>query len=74
MPTLAAALVPVHWARVWPILLGGLIAIAGFELLNGQPSATAFEAGNFLIWGGWNFAQPLLSGLCAEADQRGRVV
>ncbi|WDF75024.1 MFS transporter [Novosphingobium sp. KACC 22771] len=71
---LAAAALPQGWGRVWPILIGGVIAIAGFELLNGHVGAAAFELGNFLIWGGWNFAQPLLSGLCADADSRGRVV
>lgn len=71
---LGAAALPPRWGRTWPILIGGIIAIVGFELLDGHVGALAFETGNFLIWGGWNFAQPLLSGLCAEADDRGRVV
>jgi len=69
-----AGLVPARWGRGLPLLASGAISIASFQLLLGVIPATAFIAATVMLLLGWNFAQPLLSGICAEADQCGRVV
>lgn len=69
-----AGLVPARWGRGLPLLTSGAISIASFQLLLGVVPATAFITASVMLLLGWNFAQPLLSGICAEADKCGRIV
>lgn len=65
---------PRRWGRSAPLLISGIVSIASFLLMLGKMTGPGFIAAAVLLLFGWNFAQPLLSGLCAEADDRGRVV
>jgi hypothetical protein len=49
-------------------------SLVSFWLLRGHVSSTALIASGIVFSFAWNFAQPLLSGICAVADSRGRVV
>lgn len=69
-----AGLLPRRWGRSRPLLISAAISIASFLLLLGEVPALAFIASAMMLLFGWNFAQPLLSGICAEACSRGRVV
>jgi predicted MFS family arabinose efflux permease len=69
-----AGLLPRRWGRSKPLLASAAISIASFLLLLGKVPAPAFIASAMMLLFGWNFAQPLLSGICAEACSRGRVV
>jgi len=60
--------------RRWPLLASAVISLASFGLLHGHVSGTALVAAGILFNFGWNMAQPLLSGVCSDADCRGRVV
>jgi len=67
-------LLPQSWGRAWPLAASGVISVTSFLLLRGQMTGPSFILSVVLLLFGWNFAQPLLSGICAEADDRGRVV
>lgn len=69
-----AGMWPRRWGRSWSLALSGVIGIASFLLFRGQVTSNAFIAATVLLLFSWNFAQPLLSGICAEACNRGRVV
>lgn len=69
-----AGVLPRRWGRSWPLVLSGVIGIASFLMFRGQVTSNAFIAATVLLLFSWNFAQPLLSGICAEACNRGRVV
>lgn len=69
-----AGMLPRRWGRSWPLAASGIISVVSFLLLRGQVSAPAFIVSSVLLLFAWNFAQPLLSGICSEACERGRVV
>lgn len=69
-----AGLIPQRWGRALPLLASGVISVASFQMLLGHVPATSFVIAAVLLLFGWNFAQPLLSGICSEADRCGRVV
>lgn len=69
-----AGMLPQQWGRLLPITGGTLCVIAGFATLSGQLAAMMYLAGVILMMFGWNFLQPLLSGMCSDADENGRVV
>lgn len=69
-----AGMLPRTLGRAIPITLSGVACVIGFLLYRGQVSEMAFTVATVLTMLSWNFSQPLLSGLCAEACSRGRVV
>jgi hypothetical protein len=69
-----AGILPRRCGRRWPLVMSGLLGIASFLLFRGGVTPTAFVIASVLMLFSWNFAQPLLSGICAEACSRGRVV
>jgi predicted MFS family arabinose efflux permease len=69
-----AGMLPQRWSRVVPVAAGSLCVIAGFATLAGHLAAMVYLAGVVLMMFGWNFLQPLLSGMCSDADEKGRVV
>ena len=72
--SLLAALLPRRLGRAWPLTLSSAVSILSFCLLLGQVPAPMFLLSMMLLMGAWCFSQPLLSGLCCEADPQGRVV
>jgi MFS family permease len=70
----AAGFLPRRWGRTLPLVLSGAAGIASFLLYDGRVAPDAFVIATVLMMFSWNFAQPLLSGICSEACQRGRVV
>jgi predicted MFS family arabinose efflux permease len=69
-----AGMLPRRWGRSWPLIVSGVAGVVSFLLYRGQVTSNAFIAATVLMMFSWNFAQPLLSGICAEACVRGRVV
>lgn len=69
-----AGMLPRRWGRIWPLLISGALGIVSFILFLGEVTPTNFIAACVLLLFSWNFAQPLLSGICSEACHRGRVV
>ncbi|QKR99590.1 MFS transporter [Sphingomonas sp. CL5.1] len=69
-----AGLLPRRFGRAWPLAVSGAATILSYLLLVGGVSATAFTISMVLLLMSWNFAQPLLSGICCDADCEGRVV
>lgn len=69
-----AGMLPRGLGRAIPITLSGVACVIGFLLYRGQVSELAFTVATVLTMLSWNFSQPLLSGICAEACSRGRVV
>ena len=72
--SLVAVLLSTRCARIWPLVVSGLISLASFYLLSGHVVAGTLIVAGILFNFAWNLSQPLLSGLCAEADSHGRVV
>jgi DHA1 family inner membrane transport protein len=72
--SLVAVLLSTRCARAWPLIASGVISIVSFYLLSGQVVASTLIVAGILFNFAWNLSQPLLSGLCAEADSHGRVV
>jgi predicted MFS family arabinose efflux permease len=70
---LAGAL-PRRWGRTVPLIISGLAGVIAFMMFRGHVASSAFIIATVLMMFSWNFAQPLLSGICSEACQRGRVV
>lgn len=60
--------------RKWPLIGSGVISIISFWMLRGHVTASELIIAGILFNFAWNLAQPLLSGVCAAADCRGRVV
>ncbi|MEJ2409634.1 MAG: MFS transporter, partial [Novosphingobium sp.] len=69
-----AGMLPQRWNRLMPVAAGSLCVIAGFMTLSGHLASMMYLAGVVLMMFGWNFLQPLLSGMCSDADENGRVV
>jgi len=69
-----AGMLPRRWGRVWPLSLSCLAGVVSYLLFRGHVTAPGFIIAAVLLQFSWNFAQPLLSGICAQACQRGRVV
>ncbi|MEO5707870.1 MAG: MFS transporter [Alteraurantiacibacter sp.] len=69
-----AGMLPRRWGRSWPLVISGIAGVASFLMFRDQVSPSAFVIATVLMLFSWNFAQPLLSGLCSEACERGRVV
>lgn len=69
-----AGFLPQRWGRAGPLIVSAVTGVIGFLLFRDHVSNTAFVAACVLMMFSWNFAQPLLSGICSEACQRGRVV
>lgn len=69
-----AGFLPRRWGRKLPLLASALAGVAGFMLFRGDVTSTNFILACVLMMVSWNFAQPLLSGICSEACKRGRVV
>ncbi|MGH8208295.1 MAG: MFS transporter, partial [Steroidobacteraceae bacterium] len=71
---LTAVVVAGRTGRGWPLILSGGLSLLSFFLLFGHVAASALIAAGVLFRFAWTLSQPLLSGLCAEADAEGRVV
>lgn len=69
-----AGMLPRKWGRSMPLIVSAVAGVVSFLLYRGQVTPNAFLIGTVLMMFSWNFAQPLLSGICAEACSRGRVV
>lgn len=69
-----AGILPRRWGRSWPLVISGVAGVASFLLFRDQVTSSDFIIAAMLMMFSWNFAQPLLSGLCSEACSRGRVV
>jgi predicted MFS family arabinose efflux permease len=60
--------------RATPLVCSGVLSLISFLLLRGQVTPAALIVAGLLFNFAWNLAQPLLSGMCADADSHGRVV
>ncbi len=69
-----AGVLPRHWGRIWPLLVSGFVSVVSFQMLIVDISALGLIVAAVAMTFAWNFAQPLISGLCSEADREGRVV
>jgi MFS transporter, DHA1 family, inner membrane transport protein len=69
-----AGLLSTRIGRGWPILLSGAVSILSYLLLLGHVVGGVLILAAILLVAAWNFTQPLLSGLCSDADPHGRVV
>ncbi|MEP6784152.1 MAG: MFS transporter [Sphingomonadales bacterium] len=69
-----AGILPRRWGRSWPLVISGISGVASFLMFRGQVASNSFIIAIVLLMFSWNFAQPLLSGICAEACKRGRIV
>ena len=65
---------PRRWGRSWPLVVTAITGVASFLMYRGQVVPNNFIVATVLMMFSWNFAQPLLSGICSEACGRGRVV
>jgi len=72
--SLVAVLLCTRCARAWPLIVSGVISLVSFYLLTGHVAASTLIVAGILFNFAWNLSQPLLSGMCAEADSQGRVV
>jgi len=71
---LLAFTVVTRLGRVLPLIASGTVSLVSFWLLRGHVTAAELVIAGVLFNFGWNLAQPLLSGVCADADAQGRVV
>ncbi len=71
---LLAVAVCTRLGRALPLMVTGGISIISFFMLRGHVTPAALMTAGLLFNFAWNLAQPLLSGVCAEADSQGRVV
>ncbi|HET9630351.1 MAG TPA: MFS transporter [Novosphingobium sp.] len=69
-----AGFLPRRWGRSLPLIVSGAAGVVSFLMYDGQVAPRAFVIATVLMMFSWNFAQPLLSGICSEACHRGRVV
>jgi predicted MFS family arabinose efflux permease len=69
-----AGVIPRGFGRSWPLALVGFVSVVSFLMLLGRVPPTLFIVAMIMLLFGWNFSQPLLSGICSEADAQGRVV
>jgi len=70
----AASLLPRRLGRAIPILISGAVSVLSIQMLLGEVSSVVLLVSAVLLTFAWNLSQPLLSGLCADADPEGRVV
>ncbi|QUD90297.1 MFS transporter [Phenylobacterium montanum] len=70
----SASFLPKRLGRGLPLLVSGAVSIVSFQMLQGGVSGVVLLAASVLLTFAWNLSQPLLSGLCADADPEGRVV
>lgn len=61
-------------SRAWLLTASACLSLVSFWMLNGHLTGTLLVIAGTLFNFGWNLAQPLLSGICAQADASGRVV
>jgi predicted MFS family arabinose efflux permease len=71
---LAAVALVAPCGRRWPLIASGVISLGSFALLHGHVTGVELVTAGILFNFAWNLAQPLLSGVCADADCRGRIV
>ena len=71
---LLAASICTSFGRILPLSVSGALSLLSFWLLHGHVTAMTLIVSGILLNFAWNLAQPLLSGVCANADSRGRVV
>lgn len=71
---LLAVVLSSRMSRTIPLIVSGVISVISFWMLAGHVSGTELVVAGLLFNFGWNLAQPLLSGVCANADSCGRVV
>lgn len=71
---LLAVMISTRFGRASPLVASALVSAASFLLLEGHMSEFAFFTSGVLFNAAWNFSMPFLSGLCADADARGRIV
>lgn len=69
-----AGLIPQRLGRSLPLALSGIVSVASFLMLLGHVAPVMFIISIIMLLFGWNFSQPLLSGICSEACDQGRVV
>jgi predicted MFS family arabinose efflux permease len=69
-----AGMIPQRFGRSVPLALSGIVSVVSFLMLLGHVPPTLFIASIIMLLFGWNFSQPLLSGICSEACAQGRVV
>ncbi len=61
-----------RYGRLWPILIGTLVALAGNAAYHLASSPDVFVVANVTTEIAWFFVIPYLLGLCAEFDRSGR--
>jgi hypothetical protein len=71
---LAAVALVKPCGRRWPLIVSAVISLLSFWLLRGHVTGGELMTAGLLFNFAWNLAQPLLSGVCSDADCRGRVV
>jgi MFS transporter, DHA1 family, inner membrane transport protein len=71
---LLAAWICTSFGRILPLSISAVVSLVSFWLLLGHVTPTALISSGILLNFAWNLAQPLLSGVCANADSRGRVI
>ena len=69
-----AGMLPARLARGGPVACSAVVSISSFVMLLRDLDTSLVVVCAVLIVAAWNFAQPLLSALCSEADPQGRVV
>jgi len=65
-------IIGIRFGRLWPILVGTLVALAGNAAYHLATSAQVFVVANVTTEIAWFFVIPYLLGLCAEFDRSGR--
>lgn len=71
---LLAIAVQKRLGRTIPLATSGAISVLSFCLLSGHVTPASLVISGLLLNFGWSLAQPLLSGVCCDADAQGRVV
>lgn len=71
---LLAVVISTRFGRAAPLIVSAAASAASFLLLEGHVSGMAFFVSGVLFNAAWNFSMPFLSGLCADADARCRIV
>lgn len=71
---LLAVLIATRFGRALPLVASAGASAVSFLVLRGHVSAPVFIFSAVLFNAAWNFSMPFLSGLCADADCRGRIV
>jgi predicted MFS family arabinose efflux permease len=69
-----AGVLPARLARGGPVACSAIVSVSAFLMLSRDLDPSLVVVCAILIVAAWNFAQPLLSALCSEADPQGRVV